>query len=140
MGKATQAERIIEYMREHPEGITALQALNDLQCLRLAARIHDLRAEGFQISEEAHTTGTGKRVSRYRLTGIAQTPRIAQDKDQVKESQPITQTIKIRAWVCAQCGSPASYAGSSAGESKYGIGKCLTHGRTAVMVIHGDAS
>jgi len=166
MRKATQSERIIEYMREHPEGITAMEALTDLQCFRLAARIHDLRAEGHQITEEAYSTSTAKRVSRYRLTGITQTPRTVQSKERVQsvgsytavlsppeavksvlshresvESVPSYQsTAKLRLWVCAQCGAAAAYIGSSTAGDTYGIGKCFHHGRTAVMVIHRDVS
>ncbi len=135
MSKPTQAQRIIEYMREHPEGITAMQALQDLQCLRLAARIHDLRGEGYQITEEPYTTSTAKRVSRYRLTGIAQTPRTVERKEQVKEPQP---TAKLREWVCGQCGAAAAYIGASAAGDKVGLGKCFHHGTTAVITVHRD--
>lgn len=137
MSKVTQAERIIEYMRAHPEGITAMEALTDLQCFRLAARIHDLRAEGYQITEEAYSTSSAKRVSRYRLTGIAQTPRTVESKEEVKSPQP---SAKAREWVCAQCGTAAAYIGASAAGDRYGLGKCYTHGTTAVMVLHRDVS
>jgi hypothetical protein len=137
MSKVTQTERILQYMREHPEGITALEALNDLGCFRLAARIHDLRAEGHQITEEPYSTSSAKRVSRYRLTGITQTPRTPQSKEEVKTPQP---TAKLREWVCAQCGAAAAYIGASAAGDKYGLGKCFHHGTTAVMTVHRDVS
>lgn len=124
MSKPTQAERILAYMREHPEGITAMTALQDLGCFRLAARIYDLRREGHQITEETHTTDTGKHVARYRLIGIAPTPAPA---------------VKLRVWVCATCGTDASYLGASAAGDKYGLGKCRTHGTTAVMTLYRDA-
>jgi len=166
MGKATQAERVLAYMREHPEGITAMEALGELGCFRLAARIYDLRAEGHQITEEAYSTSTSKRVARYRLTGITPTPRTVQSKNgvqSVRSSEPVLSppeavksvlshresvesvpsyqsTAKLRLWVCAQCGAAAAYIGASAAGDTYGIGKCFHHGRTAVMVIHRDVS
>ena len=167
MSKPTQAERILEYMREHPEGITPITALDEFGCFRLGARIYDLRREGHQITAETHGTATGKSVARYRLTGITQTPRTVQSKEgvqsvgssnavlsppegvksvlshttpveskeDVKTPQP---TVKLRLWVCAQCGAPAAYIGSSTGGDAYGIGKCFKHGRTAVMAIYKD--
>lgn len=122
--KPTQNERVLAYMREHPGGITAMEALTDIGCFRLAARIYDLRHEGHQIIEETQSTPTGKRVARYRLIGITPTPAVAN---------------KVRAWVCAQCGTDAAYIGASAIGDKYGLGKCHTHGTTAVMTLYRDA-
>ena len=45
----TQEQRLLEYMKTH-DGITTLQAYNDLGITRLAARIFDLRAAGHIIS------------------------------------------------------------------------------------------
>lgn len=128
MSKPTQAERILAYMREHPEGITAMTALQDLGCFRLAARIYDLRREGHQITEETHTTDTGKHVARYRLIGIAPTPAPA--------------PIKLRVWVCAKCGADAAYLHETLlGEGyEYGVGKCPTHGKHIVMAVHRDVA
>lgn len=47
----TQEQRILEYMKTH-DGITTLQAYNDLGITRLSARIFDLRAAGHIISTE----------------------------------------------------------------------------------------
>lgn len=47
----TQCEMILAYMKENG-GITARQALIDLGCMRLASRIHDLRAQGYKIATE----------------------------------------------------------------------------------------
>jgi hypothetical protein len=44
--------------------LTALDALNEFGCFRLAARIHDLRKEGHDI-EEATIERNGKRYSEY---------------------------------------------------------------------------
>jgi hypothetical protein len=56
-------------LEERPDGITALDALRDAGCMRLAARISDLRAAGHDIGSEMVTVGSGKRVARYRLQG-----------------------------------------------------------------------
>ena len=45
----TQCEMILAYMKANG-GITAHQALNDIGCMRLASRIHDLRAQGYKIA------------------------------------------------------------------------------------------
>lgn len=47
--------------------ITALSALTRFHCLRLAARIHDLRAAGYRIKREDKVLSGGKRVAEYRL-------------------------------------------------------------------------
>lgn len=44
----TQKEMILEYLRTH-DGITPLQALELFGCMRLGARIADLKAEGHKI-------------------------------------------------------------------------------------------
>jgi len=60
----TQCETILRYMQEHPEGITPIDALYVASCLRLSARISDLRAEGYDIvTEIVKPTG----YARYRL-------------------------------------------------------------------------
>jgi hypothetical protein len=47
----TQGERIIKYIEEFGS-ITTMQAFADLGVTRLASRIHDLRAAGYQIERE----------------------------------------------------------------------------------------
>lgn len=51
MSKATQAERILDYM-ERFGSITQLQAISDLGVMRLASRISDLKKQGFPIKSE----------------------------------------------------------------------------------------
>lgn len=51
MGKATQNQRILEYMIRFG-GITQFEALQDLGVMRLASRISDLRSKGFDIRSE----------------------------------------------------------------------------------------
>lgn len=66
----TQIEMILAYMREH-WSITPMEALNHCGCMRLSARIHDLRNLGHDIVMELVTVksrnGVKTKVSRYRL-------------------------------------------------------------------------
>lgn len=48
MGKKTQAERVLEYIKRFGS-ITTLEAFRDLGVTRLSARIFELRARGFDI-------------------------------------------------------------------------------------------
>lgn len=68
----SQKEEILKYMRNNG-GITPLQAANSLGCQRLAARISDLRADGYDIETEMITVrkrfGGKARVARYKLNG-----------------------------------------------------------------------
>jgi hypothetical protein len=45
--------------------LTQLEALNQFGCFRLAARIADIRDEGFHIVTDMVTLENGKRVARY---------------------------------------------------------------------------
>ena len=48
-------------------GVTPLQAMQDIGTMRLAARIAELRADGYVITTYDHKTATGKRVAKYVL-------------------------------------------------------------------------
>lgn len=50
------------------EKLTPLDALNRFGCLRLGARIWDLKRQGFSIKSRTVKTHTGKRVSEYSLS------------------------------------------------------------------------
>lgn len=50
------------------EKLTPLDALNRFNCLRLGARIYDLRKQGFSIKSRSIRIHSGKRVSEYSLT------------------------------------------------------------------------
>ena len=63
----TQSEAILRLLRLHPEGITALDALHEVGSFRLAARVHDLIAEGYVISSTMEAIPGGKHIARYRL-------------------------------------------------------------------------
>jgi hypothetical protein len=43
MSTQSQSKQIYEYLKTHPEGMTPLQALEIVHCMRLAARINDIR-------------------------------------------------------------------------------------------------
>lgn len=68
----TQTEQIREYLRQG-NSLTQLEALNRFGCMRLGARIKDLRDMGERIdSEIIRDDRTGKRYARYRYTGEQQ--------------------------------------------------------------------
>jgi len=66
----TQKQIVLELLRYNGDrGITALDAL-EIGCFRLAARIADLRADGYDISSTMELTRTAKRIARYRLVDV----------------------------------------------------------------------
>ena len=72
MSKATQAERILQYMEDFGS-ITQLEALNDLGCMRLASRISDLKKKGIPIKSEVITVKNRHQedcyIKKYSLLG-----------------------------------------------------------------------
>ncbi len=62
----SQELSILNHMKQHGS-ITALQALRRYDCLRLAARIYDLRCKGHHIESQQWKTNSGKVVARYWL-------------------------------------------------------------------------
>jgi hypothetical protein len=72
----TQAQGVLRLMIERPGGITQLDALQELGCMRLPSRIHELRGDGVRIESRMETLANGKRVARYRL--LAPPPGAAQ--------------------------------------------------------------
>ena len=60
----TQTQWILETLRKRP--LTPLEALHGCGCLRLAARILDLKNQGHNIVREMVTDGE-KTFARYRL-------------------------------------------------------------------------
>jgi hypothetical protein len=55
--KITQNEMVIDYIDEYG-AITALEALRDLGCYRLASRISDLKRQGYNIKSEMVSVAT----------------------------------------------------------------------------------
>lgn len=70
MGKQTHEKMILAYMRKHGS-ITAMDAIREFGCLRLAARISDLRWDGYNIETEIEVgknrQGDSVRYARYYL-------------------------------------------------------------------------
>lgn len=66
----SQCKKVLEYMREHGS-ISQLEALREFGCMRLASRISDLKAAGYDISREFEPftarDGTKGHYARYRL-------------------------------------------------------------------------
>ena len=67
--KANQADKILRYLREYGS-ITPLDALREFGCMRLGARIWDLRQAGHRIRRdmEAHVNKFGEKVHYARYT------------------------------------------------------------------------
>ena len=68
MSKATQTERILDYIDEFGS-ITQIEALRDLGIMRLASRISDLKRQGYPITSEIETVknryGENCHIKRY---------------------------------------------------------------------------
>ena len=75
MQKATQAERIIEYMEKFGS-ISQLEALRDLGVMRLASRISDLKKLGYPITSTVEPVKNRYNencyIKRYALMGEKQ--------------------------------------------------------------------
>ena len=68
--KATQAERVLDYITEFGS-ITQLEALSDLSVMRLASRISDLKKMGYPITSQMETVknryGENCYIKRYSM-------------------------------------------------------------------------
>lgn len=66
----TQTEKILEFMKENGS-ITPMEALSEFGCMRLAARISDIRADGVNVvstmEQSKNRYGETVRFARYRL-------------------------------------------------------------------------
>ncbi len=58
----TQTQAILQYLNQYGS-ITPLDALRELGCFRLAARIHDIEQKGYRIPRRTVTV-TGKKTGR----------------------------------------------------------------------------
>lgn len=61
-----QATQILAHLRTGKH-LTALEALNRFGCLRLAARIDELKDRGHRIDARMVRLANGKRVASYRM-------------------------------------------------------------------------
>lgn len=64
----SQNARILSYLKNGGR-ITSLEALNQFGCLRLSARIKDLRDRGYEIQSQFIDVPSGKRVKEYFMVG-----------------------------------------------------------------------
>lgn len=71
--KVSQATDVIEYCLKHGS-ITAKQAMDDLGCYRLSARVYDIRSFGIVVNKEMITVqnrnGVDCRVAKYTIPNI----------------------------------------------------------------------
>ena len=69
----TQNDKILRHLKTHKRGITQLDAIQRYGCLRLSARISELRDMGYVIKSEIvavkNKDGETCHVSRYTLEG-----------------------------------------------------------------------
>lgn len=61
----SQCSDILAHLKRGP--ITAIEALNSYGCFRLAARIKDLRDQGYDIESRDLDLPSGKTVAEYHL-------------------------------------------------------------------------
>lgn len=70
MSKATQVQLILEYMDEFGS-ITPLEAIRDIGCYRLSARISDIKKKGYPVRTELvavqNRRGKQSKIARYSL-------------------------------------------------------------------------
>lgn len=66
----SQHEQIYEYLTQG-HALTALDALQKFGCMALSQRIGNLKRDGVPIESETIKLPNGKRVSRYKLGGLA---------------------------------------------------------------------
>lgn len=60
--------QILKFLRDTNNGLTAWEAITHFRCTRLAARIADLKEEGFRIETTMEKSErNGKRFARYFL-------------------------------------------------------------------------
>ncbi len=65
--KRSQKMKILEYLKEGGE-LTALKALTLFGCLRLGARIWDIKKMGYEIQRDWIETADGARVAVYKMS------------------------------------------------------------------------
>ena len=71
--RTSQKDQILAYLHSidpqtgRRRGISPLEALGLFRVFRLAARIEELRSDGYEITTEVHRDTTGKSYGRYYL-------------------------------------------------------------------------
>ena len=64
MREVSQVKEIKAYLNQGYR-ITAIDALKNFSCFRLAARINDLKQEGYNVDKVMVETESGARVAQY---------------------------------------------------------------------------
>lgn len=78
----SQTEMILEYFKRGGT-LTPLEALHKFGCLRLGARVWDLKKRGYDIVEHLVEIEGGKHVAEYRMAiGTPQSP-ISEKKEEI---------------------------------------------------------
>ncbi len=67
MNLASQSDAILKHLQSGKH-LTPLEALQRFGCMRLGARIWDLKKEGHDISSQLVELPNGKRVASYRMS------------------------------------------------------------------------
>lgn len=70
----SQTEKILQYLLKG-NAITALEALDKFQCMRLGARIADIKERGYKVWSKFVVTTSKKRVKSYIIPGVCMTKR-----------------------------------------------------------------
>ena len=71
----SQTAALLALLRKNGDhGVTALEALDSIGTLRLAARVADLRGNGHFVTTEMVKLRNGKIVARYRLVEVLEIP------------------------------------------------------------------
>lgn len=63
---ASHKQKVLAHLRS-VGSISSMEALRNFGCFRLAARIYDLKEDGWAIKTIMITTKGNKRIARYRL-------------------------------------------------------------------------
>lgn len=70
MGRKTQHEQILDYLKHHGS-ITTMQAFVDLGCTKLTTRISELRKAGYNIqSIKCENEETGSKYNKYFIVDV----------------------------------------------------------------------
>lgn len=67
IGMKPGTRAVLDLLRRSPNGVTPLDALDEVGSFRLGARIWELREAGYAVDTEWLRTAAGKRIARYRL-------------------------------------------------------------------------
>ena len=64
----SQNDQVLAYLKKNGS-ITQWDAIQEFACLRLSARIYDLRCRGYKIDSSMTKNSNGKRYATYRFKG-----------------------------------------------------------------------